>query len=340
MSPWLVLLLLVGLLFLSAVFSGAETGVYSVSRVRLEAEAQEGKRSARLLSRLLRDDATLLITLLIGNNLVLELMTLLAESSVARSRLPAYAHELVATVALTPLVFLFGELIPKDLFRRRPHTLLTLVAPLISVFRWLVSPLAYPLALLALVLERLLGLRKEDFARILRREEMVEVLAESRRTGSLAPHAEELARNALVLRHTPLARVAVPWERVGWVDLDRPQAEAHAAVADSGFTRIPVLRTGPDKKRVVLGYLHQLDVLGASPETPLEEHLRPLLELPPDLPLDRAVARLQAAGQRLAVVGTLRAPRGLLSLMDLLATLASQPRFSQPPPSARIGDPA
>ena len=340
MSPWLVLLALAGLLFLSAVFSGAETGVYSVSRVRLEAEAQAGRRSARLLSRLLRDDAALLITLLIGNNLVLELMTLLAEDSVARSPLPAYAHELVATVVLTPLVFLFGELIPKDLFRRRPHLLLAWVAPLISVFRWLVSPLAYPLALLSVGLERLLGLRQEDFARILRREEMVEVLAESRRTGSLEPHAEELARNALVLRQTPLASVAVPWERVAWIDLDRSPAEARAAVVAAGFTRLPVLRTGADRRRVVLGYLHQLDVLGAAPETPLEEHLRPLLELPPDMPLDRAVARLQAAGQRLAVVGTLRAPRGLLSLMDLLATLASQPRFSQPPATARIGDPA
>jgi putative hemolysin len=338
-SPWLVFFSIAGLLFLSAVFSGAETGVYSVSRVRLEAEAQEGRRSARLLSRLLRDDAGLLITLLIGNNLVLELMTLLTEASVSRSSLPAYAHELATTVFLTPLVFLFGELVPKDLFRRRPHSLLAGVAPLISVFRWLASPLAYPLVLVSVGLERLLGLRQEDFARILRREEMVEVLAESRRTGSLAPHAEELAHNVLILRHTPISRVAIPWEKVEWIDHDRPPAEVRAAVARSGFTRLPLFGTGPDRKRAVLGYLHQLDVLGA-PQAPLEQHLRPLIELAPDLPLDRAVARLQAAGQRLAVVGTLRAPKGLLSLMDLLATLASQPRFSQPIATARIGGPA
>ena len=337
MSPWTTALAAAGLLLFSAIFSGAETGVYSISRVRLEAEAQEGRRSARLLARLLRDDAALLITLLIGQNLVLELLTLLFESSVERSGLPDYAHELAAAVLLTPLVFLFGELIPKDLFRRRPHSLLALVAPVISVFRWLASPLAWPLALIALGLERLLGLRKEDFARILRREEMVELLAESRRAGSLAPQAEELANNVLVLRHTPLARVAIPWERVEWVDLDRGEAEARAAVASSNFTRLPVSGTGPDKKRAVVGYLHQLDVLGSPPGAPLQASIRPLLELPPDLPLDRAVARLQAAAQRLAVVGNLRSPKGLVSLMDLLALLASQPRFSQPAPTARIG---
>jgi CBS domain containing-hemolysin-like protein len=331
-------LAVVGLLLLSAIFSGAETGVYSVSRVRLEGEAQEGRRSARLLARLLRDDATLLIALLIGNSLVLELLTHLAESSAeAIVGLPDYGHELVAAVALTPLVFLFGELIPKDLFRRRPHLLLGLVAPIVSGFRWLVSPVAWPLALVAQGLERLLGLRQEDFARILRREEMVELLAESRRTGALEPQAEDLAHNVLVLRHTPLAQVAIPWARAECIDLERGALEASAAVARSSFTRLPVLGLGPDKKRRVLGYVHQLDVLGAPPGTSIEACLRPVIELPADLPLDRAVARLQGAGQRLAIVGTLRAPKGLVSLMDLLVALASSPRFSQPAPVARIG---
>jgi putative hemolysin len=331
-SAWLYLVYGIVLLLASAVFSGSETGVYSVSRVRLEAEAAEGRRSSKLLSGLLRDDATLIITLLVGNNLVLELLTRLAESSVARVRVPEYAQELAATALLTPLVFLFGELVPKDLFRRRPHTFLALVAPFLALFRGLVSPLAWPLARLALALENVLGLRQEDFARILRREEMVELLAESRRAGALAPHAEELARNVLVLRHTPLARVMIPWERVESVDLDRGPAEARAAVARSGFTRLPVRR-----RKVVVGYLHQLDVLGAPADADPAGLVRPLVELPADLPLDRAVARLQAAGQRLAIVGTARAPRGLVTLMDLLATLASRPRFPQQSATARIG---
>jgi CBS domain containing-hemolysin-like protein len=166
---------------------------------------------------------------------------------------------------------------------------------------------------------------------------MVELLAESRRTGAIAPQTEELAHNVLVLRHTPLGRVAVPWERVECVDLEVGDAAARAAVARSGFTRLPVLCAGPDKKRIVAGYLHQLDVLGLAPGAPLEPCVRPLLELAPDLPLDRAVARLQAAGQRLALLGSARAPRGLVSLMDLLAILAGPARFSQPSATARIG---
>jgi putative hemolysin len=336
-NPWVALAGALGLLFLSAVFSGAETGLYSVSRVRLEAEAQAGRRAARLLSLLLRQDAILLVTLLIGNNLMLELLTHMMQASVGRSGLPSYTHELVAAAILTPVVFLFGELVPKDLFRRRPHLAMALVAPFLSIFRWLALPLAWPLALLSRGLERLLGLGRGDSTRILRREEMVELLAEGRRTGALTLQTEELAHNALVLRHTPLARVAIPWERVESIDLDQSAAGARAAVEGSGFTRIPALRSGEDGKRAVVGYLHQLDVLGQGAEVPLEESLRSILELPEGLSLDQAVAELQAAGQRLAIVGTLRAPSGLVSLMDLLAALASQTRFAQPGAPARIG---
>jgi CBS domain containing-hemolysin-like protein len=139
------------------------------------------------------------------------------------------------------------------------------------------------------------------------------------------------------LRHTPLARVAIPWERVEWVDLDRGAAAARSEVEDSSFTRLPALRSGPDRKKTIVGYFHQLDVLALPADAPLEASLRPVLELAPDLPLDRAVARLQASGQRLAIVGTARAPRGLVSLMDLFTALASQPRFAQPAATARIG---
>ncbi len=338
MSDWIALFLFAILIFLSAVFSGAETGIYSISRVRLEAEASEGRRSARILARLLRDDAGLLITLLVGHNLALEIATQLTESRVEGwGTLPDCLHELVATAFLVPAFFLLGELVPKDLFRRRPHLLLAVAAPFLSFFRWAASPLVWPLGLVADGLERLAGLRREDFARALRREEMIEILAESARAGALAPHAEELARNVLVLRHTPLSRVAVPWDQVQRIDLERGAGEAREAVIRAAFTRLPVVRAGEGGAQRVLGYVHQLDLLGAGAGATIEEVIRPIQELDPELPLDRAMARLQLSGQRLALVGSAVRPLGLVTLMDLLATIAAHPRFSQPQATARIG---
>ena len=87
MSDWFFALSAVVLLFFSALFSGAETGVYSVSRVRLEAEAGQGRRAARILSGLLRDDAGLLITLLVGANLVQDLAALAFQAEIESWRM-------------------------------------------------------------------------------------------------------------------------------------------------------------------------------------------------------------------------------------------------------------
>ena len=141
-------------------------------------------------------------------------------------------------------------------------------------------------------------MRDEDVTRALRREEMIEILAEGRRAGALAPHAEELARNVLVLRHTKVADVMLPWERVESLDLRRTDEELRAIVLRSGFTRLPAMAVAADGSRKVVGYVHQLDVIDESQAASIASRVRPILELAPDLPLDRAVAR-RRTGQAL-----------------------------------------
>ena len=77
-------------------------------------------------------------------------------------------------------------------------------------------------------------------------------------------------------------------------------------VIASDYTRLPAWRTEDGLRRIV-GYVHQLDVLRDT-EAPLEPSLRRLLTFAPDLPVDRALARLRLSGQRLALVGPREAP--------------------------------
>jgi len=321
-SVWTALLVLVVLLLLSAVFSGFELGVYSVSRARLDAEARAGHRTARLLRRLVLNDTGLLITLLVGNNLVLQLAAMLAEGRLAAvEALPVWTRELLITAVLSPVVFVFGELLPKDVFRRRPHRFLTTLAPLISLVRVLLLPISWPLEMLSKGLERALGVREQEFTRAIGREEVLEVLGEGTREGALAPQAEALARNVLVLRETPVREAMLPWERIETVDLDRPR-EVTERIRRSGYTRLPALRTDPDGVRRVAGYFYQLDLLGEVGEPDLQEELRPIVSLPPELPVDRALSRLRTAGRRIAVVGRPEAPLGLVTVMDLVARIS------------------
>ncbi|MEO0652542.1 MAG: CNNM domain-containing protein [Planctomycetota bacterium] len=318
-------------LVLSAVFSGSETGFYSLSRVKLEADLRRGRRSARLVSRLTQDERGLLITILIGNNLMLELVTTLGDDALTQvARVPVELREVVLTAILTPIIFFAGELVPKDLFRHRPHTLLGVAAPVVGVARILFLPLSLVLRGVALGLERLFGLREQSIERAFGRESVLTLLVEGTRAGTVAPHAQVLARNVLDLRSIPVERVMVPWAEVLTVRSDDSPERLLDRVRGSAHTRLPLVTANGHCET----YLHQLDALafvdarGASSANvalspaELTSLTRPLPAIEPDLSVDQALSRMRLGGLRLALVGTPDTPLGVVSLKDLVERIA------------------
>jgi putative hemolysin len=317
MSPLLLILgVAVGLVF-SGIFSGSETGLYSVSKPRVNLEADEGLRGARYVRKFANSRAALLVTILIGNNLALELMTLSAEDLLHQRGFSPLQRDLVLSFVLTPTVFLLGELLPKDLFRRRPHVLLRWTAPILAVCRVAFWPLGVLLLLLSRALELAFGLEPAELAEHPRRHEVLSVLAEGRAAGALEPHAEELAHNALKLRSLPVTRAMIPWKQVLTLDADAGEEALAAAVEGSSYTRLPLVRG-----REVLGYVHQLSALEARGSKGILECVEGLLFVDPGLSVDRALSRLRHAGRRMAVVGTPDAPQGLVTLKDLLEEIS------------------
>ncbi len=352
MSPLWVWLGLLACIFLSALYSGSETGFYSLSRGRLEADEREGRRRASLVRWLVRDERALLIAILVGNNLMLELTTSVGESLLAGGgQLPGASRELLLTAFLTPLVFLFGEVLPKDLFRRRPHSLLGAAAPLLAVSRVVFLPLTLPLRGLSVVVERLFRLDASGLGTALGRDFAVDLLDDGERHGTLGPQARALAHNALTLSGRELRQVMVPWERVEWLDAGAPLEERRAALLASGHSRLLVVGAvsgAASGGGEVAGYLHQLELLGGlwersrgaggalqGPEAPagpgaglseadFTDQLRPILCFEPGETLSRALARMRTRGQRLALVGTRAAPVGIVTLKDLVEEISGE----------------
>lgn len=315
----LVLLLLLALcVFAAGLFAGAETGLYSLSRTRLEAESRAGVRSARLIEFLVRDDARLLITLLVGLNIADLVATQLMDRLLEPFALRGSAQEIVIALCLTPVMLLFGELLPKDQFRRRPHTLVGWTAPILAGVSLLLLPLVLPLRLFTALLFRLFGIGEEELVRVQGREAVIDLLRE--RDEELSPELERMARKVLDLRAIPVESVMVPWRKVQVLRQDLSPESARDHCGRSPFSRLPVL----DARGAVVGYVHQLEVLAAAPGTQLSEHLRPLPVLPPGLSIDRALARLRASGQRAAIVGALTRPLGLVTLKDLVEEISGE----------------
>jgi CBS domain containing-hemolysin-like protein len=303
----------------SGLFSGSETGLYSLSRPRVQADADKGGRMAALVQRLLRDEVGLLVTLLIANNVVNQAATYAGRGLLGPLGVPPGAREVVLTLLLTPPLFLLGELFPKDLFRRRPHALITACAPILAATRLVVFPLAVLLRAVTRALERLFGLDAHELARVRGREEAVlELLRE--RSGPDHERLESMARNVLGLRSLHVDRVMVPWASVETLPAASEPGAAFECVASSPHTRLPVVGA----EGAVRGYVHQIDVLAAGAQAPTGSHLRPMISLEPAMPLDRALARLRASGQRAALVGEAGAPLGLVTVKDLVEEISGE----------------
>jgi metal transporter CNNM len=145
----------------SAMFSGLNLAFFSLSRLRLETEANHGNSAAKRILDLRRDSNFLLTTILWGNVGINVLLTLLSNSALA-----GVAAFLFSTVIIT----LFGEIMPQAYFSRHAMKMATLLAPVLRFYQWLLYPVAKPCARM---LDKWLGkemieyLQERDLKRII-----------------------------------------------------------------------------------------------------------------------------------------------------------------------------
>ena len=330
----------------SALYSGSEIGFYRVSSVQVDLDARGGSRRAVIMRWLLGNEAALLVTILIGNNLALELATHVGEALIAdiAGLTEPGALALAVTLTLTPLVFLFGEALPKDVFRQRPHALTGLAAPLIALSRIVFWPLERVLRLVTLFLERALGLGSEVVApRAAGKEAVLGFLAEGRRHGVLSERAEQLASNALRLRGVAVEAAMVPWADAEVLQQGRSADALLEDLVGAHHSRLPVLREGAGETPApedVLGYVHQLEVLHdlsrdeAAPPPDVLARIRPLPRFERGVSVERALGEFHASGRRIALVveaegegeaaGAPGRLLGLVSVNDLLERISGE----------------
>ena len=187
MITGIVILLVVGIL-LSAFFSGSETGFYRVTRVRLVLDARGGSLIARWLLWLTNNPSMFVATTLVGNNLANYLtsiaIVLLAGAYFGEN---TYVVEIVAPILFSPLVFVYGELMPKHLFFQAPNKLLRLGGVLFVWFTLLFLPLSMILWVLGRGLQWLVGESPERVQLRLARKELQQVFDEGHEAGILEP---------------------------------------------------------------------------------------------------------------------------------------------------------
>ncbi|MEM8732657.1 MAG: CNNM domain-containing protein, partial [Planctomycetota bacterium] len=220
-------LILIAGIFLSAFFSGSETGFYRVTRVRLLMDSKSGRRAAKFLLWLVGKPSLVVATVLIGNNVANYLVSLglvLASQSVLGGW--SESVQVLLPVLATPLLFIYGELLPKYLYYNAPYSLSLRGAPLM-----LLCTLSFlPLSGIIVAAERLwrfaFGSDDEQSKFELERKELQRVLLEGHEVGVLAPAQRDLAQNLFTFGPRPVRTSAIPMRALPMVDpqIDRDEA--------------------------------------------------------------------------------------------------------------------
>ncbi len=313
-----IAMLVCGIL-LSAFFSGSETGFYRVSRFRLVLSSLEGDKISRGLLWLINNPSVFVASTLIGNN-VANYLTSLAIVLLTQSVSTSNLLEMVAPVLMSPLLFVYGELLPKNLFFQAPNRLLKLIGPLFLIFSAIVAPAVAVLWALSRVLEKSLGQSPDRVQLTLARKELGQLFDVGQEVGVLQPSQRLLSQNFASVASTPVSQLCTPISRANVLSIDATLADARKLAVRKQLPDIPIVESG---SRNVIGFIRTIDVLlrdvdaDAAANEPIGDIL-PLTTFRGTELVAEALMRMQASRQTLAMVVD-RSGRsfGLLSIDQL-----------------------
>jgi CBS domain containing-hemolysin-like protein len=336
-------LLTVLLLALNAFFVGSEFALISARRDRLEALAEQGKRSAVTVMRagerlsLMLAGAQLGITIcsILLGNVGEPAVAHLLEKPFAALQLPeALLHPVAFVIALAIVVtlhVLLGEMVPKNIALAGPESAAMLLIPPYLVYMRLAKPFIAFYNWCANTTLRMLRVEPKDELDVtVSTVELSEMIAESRSEGLLDPEEHTRLTRALQIRTRVVGDVAIPLAKIRAVPVaaagSGPTVGAvEEALSETGYSRFPVVAASGE----FIGYLHIKDVLSRVDDTDAvldASMVRPLPSVPAALPLPDALSRLVLDNSHLALVTTDGVVTAVVALEDLVEDLVGTVR--------------
>lgn len=332
-NPDLVLLVLLLALLGSAFFSGCETGLLSLSRMRLEARARAGDRRVARLEGLRANLDDAVLTCLLGTNL-----SNVAASAVTTALLSAWLGargEGLAVLLASLVLVIFGEILPKILYRESPEQLTLASLGVLGGFRWATWPVRWGLNGYAALVSRAMGDQQTGVAELDRRG-LANWLSRTTAERGEARFHRVMVRFLQLSNHR-IDRLMRPLPEVICVPAGVTLAEALQVAARSGHSRLPVQGTHGDLD----GYLLVRDLLLAEGQARRQDPVPPKL-MRSLLLVDGALSpyelfeELHARGAQLAaVVDGVGHALGIITLEDLIEKVTGAIADEFDPPEDR-----
>ena len=304
------------LLFCSALVSGAEVALFSLSQKDIDDTLQEHPSKGKIISELLEKPKKLLATLLVANNFI-NIGVVILFSYVGHNIFSAVTSPVIKfileVIVVTFLILLFGEVLPKVYASRNNIKFAKLIAYPIAGLDKLLSPISLPMRKVTIYLHNKLGKQKTNFS-----VDQLSQALELTDTDETSSDEQKILEGIVTFGNTDTKQVMSPRMDIFALEIEESFATIFSKIIEKGFSRIPVYRDNIDQ---IEGVLFVKDLL---PHINKEEFdwktlLREPFFVPENKKIDNLLKDFQSMKSHLAiVVDEYGGTSGLVSLEDII----------------------
>ncbi|WP_198470685.1 hemolysin family protein [Acetomicrobium sp. S15 = DSM 107314] len=316
--------LLVFLLCFSAFFSASESAITAVRRSKLLSLTENFPKRKKVLDWLIEDIHRPLTITLISNNLVN-----IAASSVATSIAVAFFGDkgiFLAIIAMTILIVVFGEILPKSIAIVHADKMVLLASPLLRVLSIPLSPVVWCLVGMVRAIGKAFHIEMSPHRVTITREEIEQMIKAGEASGSLEADEERMIRGVIEFEETRVYEIMVPRTDMVAISSTTPIAQAARTFCECGHSRLPVYETDTDH---IVGILHVKDILeslaSGRADDPVSYFMREPLFVPDSAKISEVFDTMRTKKVHMAiVVDEYGGTAGLVTLEDLLEEIVGE----------------
>ena len=313
-----VLIIIFCVLF-SGYFSATETAFSSLNRIRIKNLAEKGDKKAKLVLDMLENFDSLLSTILIGNNIVniacASVATVLFVRLLGEEQGPS-----VATIVITIVVLIFGEVTPKSIAKENPEKFAMFAAPFLNVLMIMLTPFNFFFIQWKKLISKIFH-TENDYS--ITEEELLTIVEEAEQEGRIDEQESSLIRSAIEFSEQEAIDILTPRIDIVGVPHDATKEEIAQVFEETNYSRLPVYKESIDH---IIGILYQKDFYNLDDEETSFEHIiRPALFITESKKIGELLQELQNKKSHIAIVldeygGT----TGIVTLEDILEELVGE----------------
>ncbi len=318
----LALLMLVLLLF-KGFFSGSEIALVNADKLKLHHQANQGDRGAKLVLKLFRTPDVLLGTTLVGTNIFTVALTTIG--SMVMIEHFGSLGDLYAFLLFTPLLLIFGEIVPKSVYQQKSDEMAPIVVYPLRFFSLLFYPVIFIFSRIARLAARLAGGGKTEQNVFMTREQIRMVVEMADRGTNVDVFDKVRIKRAIRFADTTVGEAMVPVAEVVAIDHERSTKDAIRLVRRLGYNRLPVYKQNVSNVTGIVT-LTTWDLMDTSiKKKSLEELTKPACYVTANQTIDQLLPVLQKREDHIAiVVDEFGSCVGIITIEDILEEVVGE----------------